>query len=86
MSPKTKKLLDQVRYAIRRKHYFLRTEQNHIGWISRFILYRHKRHSLEMDGAEIDAFLTYLAVERRFAASNRNQALSAILFLYRGYY
>lgn len=78
-----KKLLDQVRDAIRCKHYSIRTEQAYVSWIRRFILFHNKRHPREMGPAEVEAFLTHLAVERRVAASTQNQALSAILFLYR---
>ena len=78
-----KRLLDQVRDAIRRKHYSIRTEEAYVSWIKRFILFHNKRHPREMGAPEIEAFLTHLAVERRVAASTQNQALSAILFLYR---
>ncbi len=77
------RLLDQVRNAIRRKHYSIRTEQAYLSWIKRFILFHNKRHPREMGAPEIEAFLTYLAVQRRVAASTQNQALAAILFLYR---
>jgi len=82
-SKRPKKLLDQVRDAIRRKHYSIRTEEAYVSWIKRFILFHNKRHPREMGAPEIEAFLTHLAVERRVAASTQNQALSAILFLYR---
>jgi integron integrase len=78
-----KKLLDQVRDIIRAKHYSIRTEEAYVDWIRRFILFHHKRHPMEMAEPEIEAFLTHLAVERHVAASTQNQALSAILFLYR---
>lgn len=78
-----KKLLDRVREAIRVKHYSYRTEQTYIDWIRRFILYHGKRHPLEMGEAEVRAFLAHLADERKVSASTQNQALSAILFLYR---
>jgi integron integrase len=78
-----KKLLDQVRDAIRLKHYSYRTEQSYVAWIRRFILFHHKRHPKEMGMVEIEAFLTHLAVEGQVAASTQNQALSALLFLYR---
>lgn len=83
MEPKPKKLLDQVRDAIRLKHYSIRTEQAYVNWIKRFILFHHKRHPNEMGTPEIEAFLTHLAVEENVAASTQNQALSALLFLYR---
>ena len=78
-----KRLLDQVREAIRRKHYSIRTEEAYVSWIRRFILFHNKRHPREMGAPEIEAFLTHLAIERRVAASTQNQALSALLFLYR---
>ena len=77
------KLLDQVRDLIRLKHYSIRTEQAYLGWIRRFILFHHKRHPKEMGKTEIEAFLTHLAVQENVAASTQNQAMNAILFLYR---
>ena len=77
------KLLDQVRDRIRTKHYSIRTEQTYIDWIKRFILFHDKRHPAKMGEKEITAFLTHLAVNRKVAASTQNQALSAIVFLYR---
>jgi integron integrase len=77
------KLLDQLAEVLRLKHYSYRTEEAYLDWVRRFILFHHKRHPQEMGAAEIQAFLTYLATERNVAASTQNQALSAILFLYR---
>jgi len=77
------KLLDQVRYAIRARHYSRSTERAYIGWIRRFILFHNKRHPKEMAESEINAFLTHLAVKEKVSASTQNQALSALLFLYR---
>jgi integron integrase len=77
------KLLDQVRFRIRAKHYSIRTESAYVDWIKRFIIFNGKRHPCEMDAAEVEAFLTSLAVDRKVAASTQNQALAAILFLYR---
>jgi integron integrase len=77
------KLLDQVREVIRRKHYSIRTEQAYCDWIKRFILFHHKRHPADMAEAEITEFLTYLAAKSNVAAATQNQALSALLFLYR---
>ena len=77
------KLLDQVRDAIRTRHYSLRTEEAYVGWIRRFILFHNKRHPAEMGKAEIEQFLTALAVKRHVAASTQNQALAAMLFLYK---
>jgi integron integrase len=77
------RLLDQVRGKIRLKHYSLRTEQAYLDWIKRFIRHHGKRHPREMGAAEVEAFLTHLAVAGRVAASTQNQAKSALLFLYR---
>ena len=81
--PHSKKLLDQVRDALQLKHYSYRTEQAYVDWITRYILYHGKRHPQDMGSAEVQAFLTHLAVEKNVAASTQNQALSALLFLYR---
>ena len=83
MEKRPKKLLDQVRDTIRLKHYSIRTEQSYVAWIKRYILFHQKRHPNEMGSAEIEAFLTHLAVKENVAASTQNQALSALLFLYR---
>lgn len=77
------RLLDRVRHAIRTRHFSRRTEDAYVGWIRRFILFHGKRHPVEMGAPEVTAFLTALAVERRVAASTQNQALGALLFLYR---
>ena len=77
------RLLDQLRHAIRVRHYSLRTEATYVDWVRRFILFHGKRHPSTLGAAEVSAFLTDLAVERRVAASTQNQAKSAILFLYR---
>jgi integron integrase len=77
------KLLDQVRDRIRVKHYSIRTETQYVQWIRRFILFHGKRHPKEMGAPELEAFLTHLAVEGNVAAATQNQALSALLFLYR---
>ena len=77
------KLLDQVRNALRVKHYAYRTEESYMQWIRRYILFHNKRHPKEMAEPEVQAFLTHLAVEGNVAASTQNQALSALLFLYR---
>ncbi|OGI44876.1 MAG: integrase [Candidatus Muproteobacteria bacterium RBG_16_64_11] len=77
------RLLDQVRDEIRLRHYSIRTEQTYLGWIKRFILFHNKRHPREMGGEEITRYLTYLAVQGKVSASTQNQALNAILFLYR---
>ncbi|PYQ63325.1 MAG: hypothetical protein DMF54_17075 [Acidobacteria bacterium] len=77
------RLLDRVRLAIRARHYSLRTEEAYIAWIRRFVLFHGRRHPAEMGQKEINAFLTDLAVEGRVSASTQNQALAALLFLYR---
>ena len=77
------RLLEQVRQRIRAKHYSYRTEKTYVHWIRRFILFHGKRHPGEMGAAEVERFLTSLAVDRKVSASTQNQALSAILFLYR---
>jgi integron integrase len=82
-NPQNKKLLDQVRDCLRLKHYSYRTEQTYKEWIKRYILFHNKRHPREMGAPEIQAFLSHLATEKNIAASTQNQALSAILFLYR---
>jgi site-specific recombinase XerD len=76
------KLLDQVRDAIRARHYSLRTEEAYVRWTKRFILFHDKRHPSEMGVQEVQQFLTHLAVAGRVAASTQSQALSALLFLY----
>jgi len=80
---KPKRLLDQVSDALRTKHYSYRTEQTYKDWIKRYILFHRKRHPNEMGENDIREFITHLAVERKVAVSTQNQALSAILFLYR---
>jgi integron integrase len=77
------KLLDQVRDRIRVKHYSIRTETQYVQWIRRFILFHGKRHPRDLGAPEVEAFLTHLAVEGNVAAATQNQALSALLFLYR---
>ena len=79
-SPPKPRLLDQVRAAIRTRHYSYRTEETYISWIRRFIHFHGKRHPTEMGKTEITAFLTSLAVDQHVAASPQNQALAAILF------
>ena len=77
------KLLDQVRAAIRTRHYSRRTEKAYLGWIKRFILFHNKRHPAEMSAVEISQFLSHLALKENVAASTQNQALYAIIFLYK---
>jgi integron integrase len=76
-------LLEQVRGCLRLKHYSIRTERAYVDWIKRFILFHGKRHPVEMGADEIRRFLSHLATDRAVAASTQNQALSALLFLYR---
>src|SRR4029434_6784585 len=80
--PEPPRLLEQVREAIRVRHYSLRTEQTYVGWIKRFILFHGKRHPRDMGLQEVQQFLSHLAVAGHVAASTQSQALSAILFLY----
>lgn len=77
------RLFEQVRGVIRLKHYSIRTEQSYIGWIKRFILFHNKRHPRDMGAEEVTQFLTDLAVRGNVAASTQNQALNAIVFLYK---
>ncbi|KAF1720829.1 integron integrase [Pseudoxanthomonas wuyuanensis] len=77
------RLLDQVRAAVRIRHYSRRTEQAYVAWIKRFVLVNGKRHPREMGGREVEAFLTDLAIRHNVAAGTQNQALAALLFLYR---
>ena len=81
--PPPRRLLDQVRDAVRVRHYSYRTEQAYVGWIRRYVLFHGKRHPAEMGAAEVSAFLSALATERGVSASTQNQALGALLFLYR---
>ena len=83
MSATPPKLLDRLREACRVRHYSPLTEKTYYHWCRRFILFHNKRHPNEMAAAEINAFLTHLAVVGQVAASTQNQAFSAILFLYR---
>ena len=75
-----RKLLDRVRDAIRLKQYSPRTGTAYVHWIKRFILFHDKRHPKDMGATEIEAFLTYLAVDQHVAPSTQNQALSALCF------
>jgi len=77
------RLFDLVRERIRVKHYSYRTEKTYLQWIRRFILFHGKQHPRDLGGEQVQAFLNYLAVQRKVAASTQNQALSALLFLYR---
>ena len=77
------RLLDALRAVVRSRHYSPRTERAYVGWVRRFILFHQKRHPNTMGHDEISAFLSHLATERKVSASTQNQAMSAILFLYR---
>jgi integron integrase len=82
LDPASPRLLDQVRLALRLKHYSYRTEESYVHWITRYILFHAKRHPRDLGRPEIEAFLAYLAVHDQVASSTQNQALSALLFLY----
>lgn len=81
--PPKPRLLDQVRSKLRVKHYSIRTEEAYLGWIRRFILFHGKRHPRDMGAAEVEDFLSHLATVGNVAPSTQNQALAALLFLYR---
>lgn len=81
--PSKPKLLEQVRKQIRLKNYSIRTENSYAQWVRRYIVFHEMRHPREMGVPEIEAFLTHLVAESDVAASTQNQALSAILFLYK---
>jgi len=81
--PPKPRLLDRVRAALRIRHYSRRTEKAYVAWIVRYILFHGKRHPVEMGAPELTRFLSSLAVDGKVAASTQNQALSALLFLYR---
>ncbi len=83
LSVSGQKLPDQVRARIRVKHYSIRAESQYVQWIRRFILFHGKRHPREMGGAEVEAFLSRLAVAGNVAAATQSQALAALLILYR---
>lgn len=83
MQPTAPRLMQQVTDACRVRHYSLRTEETYRHWIRHFILFHHKRHPAEMGAAEVEAFLTHLAVTREVSPSTQSLALNAIVFLYR---
>jgi len=76
------RLLEQMRNQLRTLHYSYRTEQQYLFWVRRFILFHNKRHPADMAAAEVEGFLSHLAVDRQVSASTQNQALAALLFLY----
>jgi integron integrase len=77
------RLLDQLRDRVRVKHYSIRTEEAYVQWVRRFVVFSGMRHPRELGQAEVEAFLTHLAVAGRVSASTQNQAKSALLFLYK---
>jgi len=77
------RLLDQVRQAIRMRHYSPRTEEAYVGWIRRFILFHKKRHPVEMGEVETNAFFSEMASVKHVSASTQTQALCALMFLYK---
>jgi integron integrase len=82
-NPTEPKLLVRLRNTRRIRHYSIRTEQAYVDWVRRFVHFHRLRHPADMGAKEVEAFLTYLAVQRRVAATTQNQAKSALLFLYR---
>src|SRR5260221_7747829 len=80
---RTPRLLEQVHDAVRRLHYSRRTEEAYVHWIKRFIYWSGRRHPATLGEAEVTAFLSHLAAERNVAAATQNQALAALLFLYK---
>jgi len=81
--PRQPKLLERMRIHLRTRHYSIRTEEAYIDWARRFILFHGKRHPRDMGVAEVEAFLSHLAVERHVSASTQNQAKAALLYLYK---
>lgn len=82
-TPKAPRLLDRLRDAIRARNYSPRTAEAYVFWVRKFVVFHGKRHPDTMGEAEVKAFVTYLAVSRRVAAATQNQALAALVFLYR---
>jgi integron integrase len=82
-SSQPRRLMDEVRRAIRTRHMSRRTEESYAAWVRRFIVFHGRRHPRELGAADVAAFLSWLATERRVSASTQNLALSALLFLYR---
>ena len=82
-APAPPRLLDRLRHHIRTRHYSQRTEEAYVHWVRRYIRFHGRRHPRELDGAHLTAFLSSLAVDRHVAAATQNQALAAVLFLYR---
>ncbi|MFH1941283.1 MAG: phage integrase N-terminal SAM-like domain-containing protein [bacterium] len=82
-SVKKSKLLDQVRNALRTRHYSYSTEKTYLYWIKQYILFPGKQHPRTLDERHINAFLSHLAVKQKVSSSTQNQALCAIVFLYK---
>jgi integron integrase len=80
---KAPRLLDEVRKAIRLRHFSYRTEKSYVDWIRRFVVFHEKRHPKEMGGPEVEQFLSHLARDRNVSAATQGQALAALLFLYK---
>jgi len=83
VDPAPPSLLQRVRDAVRVRHYSIRTEEAYAFWVRRYVLFHRKRHPVEMGEAEVSEFLTSLALQHKVAASTQNQALNALIFLYR---
>ena len=81
--PGEPRFLVQVAHACRVRHLAYSTEQSYVSWVKRFILFHNKRHPKDMGPSDVRAFLTHLAVNRQVSASTQNQALNAIVFMYR---
>ena len=81
--PRQPKLLERMRFHLRTRHYSIRTEEAYVDWARRFIVFHGKRHPGDMGAAEVEAFLSHLAVERHVSASTQNQAKAALLYLYK---
>src|SRR6476659_5466772 len=75
-------LLERLKALLRLKRYSIRTEQQYIGWVRRFIAFHNGKHPLGLHASDVEAFLSHLAVKRKVAASTQNQAKAALLFLY----
>jgi site-specific recombinase XerD len=71
-----------MRDRLRTLRYSYRTEQQYLQWVRRYVLFHQRRHPRDLGAAEVESFLTHMAVDRRVSASTQNQALSALLFLY----
>jgi site-specific recombinase XerD len=82
-SPQPPRLLDRLWFELRARHYSHRTEEAYRHWVKRFVVFHELRHPQDMGETEINAFLTHLAVEQKVSTSTQNQALAALLFLYR---